>query len=346
MRNYWRLVEKHRATTLSAVPTALAALANVPLDGADISSIRYCRTGASPLPPELAARFERQFGLHVHESFGMTEMAGISTITPPGVHGPAGCVGFRLPYSELRIVALDERGGASERDLPRGEPGMVLFRSPNVFSGFLDPADDAQAFTADGWLATGDLGWLDDEERLQPERPLEGPDHPQRPQHRPEADRGRARRASRRAAVRGGRRARRLRRRAAGAVRDAACPAPRRPRKNCAPSPPRRVDEAPARPKSVTIVEHMPMTNVGKIYKPELRLMAARSVVAALVGEVCREAGSPDAGRQPPQVEIDAARQAVVVTVQARAADDPQADELRGRLRSALARLPCLTQVR
>jgi fatty-acyl-CoA synthase len=38
---------------------------------------------------------------------------------------------------------------------------MVLFKSPNVFSGFLDPEDNAKAFTADGWLATGDLGWID-----------------------------------------------------------------------------------------------------------------------------------------------------------------------------------------
>ncbi|MDB5929439.1 MAG: AMP-dependent synthetase and ligase [Polaromonas sp.] len=166
LANYWRLVEAYRPTSLSAVPTVLAALANVPLDGADISSIRYCRTGAAVLAPELQARFKRLFGLHVHESLGMTEMAGISTITPPGVEGPAGCVGFRLPYTELRIVALDAHGNASDQDLPPGEQGMVLFKSPNVFSGFLDPADDAKAFTADGWLATGDLGWLDGQGRL------------------------------------------------------------------------------------------------------------------------------------------------------------------------------------
>src|SRR6185295_1021414 len=107
--NHWRLVEHHRVTFMSAVPTVLAALANVPLD-ADISSIRACRTGAAPLPPELAARFKRLFGVHVHESFGMTETAGISSITPPGVTAPVGCVGFRLPYSQLRIVAIDAQG--------------------------------------------------------------------------------------------------------------------------------------------------------------------------------------------------------------------------------------------
>src|SRR3989344_5739318 len=164
--NYWRLVERYRCTYLSAVPTVLAALANVPLNGADISTLRYCRTGAAILAPELAARFERLFGLHIHESLGMTEMAGISTITPPGVHAPAGCVGWRLPYTQLRVVALDAQGNASDQDVPPGQPGMVLFQSPNLFSGFLDAADTAKAFTHDGWLATGDLGFVDDQGRL------------------------------------------------------------------------------------------------------------------------------------------------------------------------------------
>ena len=340
LRNYWRLVEKHRATTLSAVPTALAALANVPLDGADISSIRFCRTGASPLPAELAARFERQFGLHVHESFGMTEMAGISTVTPPGVHGPAGCVGFRLPYSQLRIVALDERGGASGRELPRGEAGMVLFRSPNLFSGFLDPADDAQAFTADGWLATGDLGWLDDEERLH----LSG--------------------RSKDLIIRSGHNIDpKLIEDALGAHPAVQlCAAVGAPDAYAGELPvlfatllpgaaateeelrvfaAGRVDEAPARPRSVTVLEHMPMTNVGKIFKPELRLLAARAVVAGLVEEVCREAASPP---PRPQVAIDAARQTVVVTVDD-AVPGHEAEALRRALRDALAPLPCRTQV-
>ncbi len=166
LRNYWRLVEKYRPTSLSAVPTVLAALAEVPLEGADISSIHYCRTGAASLSPELALRFERLFGLHVHESLGMTEMAGISSITPPGVVGPAGCVGFPLPYARLRIVALGRDGAAPDRELPPGEQGRVRFKSPNVFSGFLDPKDNEQVFTADGWLVTGDLGWLDAQGRL------------------------------------------------------------------------------------------------------------------------------------------------------------------------------------
>jgi len=340
LANYWKLIEKYRPTSLSAVPTVLAALANVPLDGADISSIGYCRTGAAVLSPELAARFERLFGLHVHESLGMTEMAGISTITPPGVVGPAGCVGFALPYMRMRIVALDENGNASDRELLPGEQGMVLFKSPNLFSGFVDPSDNAKAFTADGWLATGDLGWIDGDGRLN----LSG--------------------RSKDLIIRSGHNI------DPKVIEDALgahpavqlCAAVGAPDAYAGELPvvfatlvpgasvtedellaftAARVDEAPARPKSVIVIEHMPMTNVGKIYKPELRAMAASRVVAAAVEQVCGELGV-NAGAMPRvahqgerlvQVRIDAAAVGAL------------AAPLRKQIETALAPLPFKTLV-
>ncbi|MGH8803823.1 MAG: acyl-CoA synthetase [Polaromonas sp.] len=338
--NYWRLVEKYRPTSLSAVPTVLAALANVPLDGADISSISYCRTGAAVLAPELAARFERLFGLHVHESLGMTEMAGISTITPPGVVGPAGCVGFRLPYSQLRIVALDEHGNASGRDLPPGEHGMVLFRSPNLFSGFLDPADTAKAFTADGWLATGDLGWIDGEQRLN----LTGrsKDLIIRSGHNIDPkvieDALGAHPAVQLCAAVGAPDA------YAGelpVVFATLVPGASASEAELLAFTAARVDEAPAKPKSVVVIEHMPMTNVGKIYKPELRSLAARNVAEALVDEACATLGLPAAAR--PQVQADG-ESSLKVIVDAAAAG-AQALQLQEQLQQVLGRLPVKAQV-
>ncbi|MES2251749.1 MAG: acyl-CoA synthetase [Pseudomonadota bacterium] len=340
LANYWKLVEKYRPTSLSAVPTVLAALANVPLDGADISSITYCRTGAAVLAPELAARFERLFGLHVHESLGMTEMAGISTITPPGVNGPAGCVGFRLPYAQVRIVALDENGNASDREVVQGETGMVLFKSPNVFSGFVDPADNAKAFTADGWLATGDLGWMDAEERLH----LTG--------------------RSKDLIIRSGHNI------DPKTIEDALgaypavqlCAAVGAPDAYAGELPvifatlvpgasatedellaftSARVDEAPARPKWVSVIATMPMTNVGKIYKPELRAMAARQVVAATVAEVCAALGVGDAARPAVSTEGESL---VHVQIDAAAAG-AQAAALQERLQKALEPLPFKTRI-
>lgn len=338
LANYWRLVEKYRPTSLSAVPTVLAALANVPLAGADISSIKYCRTGAAVLAPELAARFERLFGLHVHESLGMTEMAGISTITPPGVIGPAGCVGFRLPYSQLRIVALDEHGNPSERELPAGEQGMVLFKSPNLFSGFVDPADTARAFTADGWLATGDLGWLDGEERLN----LSGrsKDLIIRSGHNIDPktieDALGAHPAVQLCAAVGAPDA------YAGELPVAFAtlvPGMTASEAELLAFTAARVDEAPAKPKSVVVIAHMPMTNVGKIYKPELRALAARRVAQALVGEACDALGLP----VRPEVQADG-ESALQVVIDAAAAG-AQAAALQARLMEALGRLPFKTQV-
>ncbi|MDQ0572366.1 fatty-acyl-CoA synthase [Variovorax paradoxus] len=341
LANYWKLVEKYRPTSLSAVPTVLAALANVPLDGADISSIGYCRTGAAVLSPELAARFERLFGLHVHESLGMTEMAGISTITPPGVDGPAGCVGFPLPYMQMRIVALDENGNASDRELPPGEQGMVLFKSPNLFSGFVDPADNAKAFTADGWLATGDLGWIDGEGRLN----LSGrsKDLIIRSGHNIDPkvieDALGAHPAVQLCAAVGAPDA------YAGelpVVFATLVPGASATEDELLAFTAARVDEAPAKPKSVIVIETMPMTNVGKIYKPELRALAASRVVAAAVEQVCTELGLDAAAR--PRVGHEG-ESLVQVRIDA-AAVGALAAPLQQRIEAALAPLPFRTRVR
>ncbi|MDQ0022576.1 fatty-acyl-CoA synthase [Variovorax paradoxus] len=340
LANYWKLVEKYRPTSLSAVPTVLAALANVPLAGADISSIGYCRTGAAVLSPELAARFERLFGLHVHESLGMTEMAGISTITPPGVDGPAGCVGFPLPYMQMRIVAIDENGNASDRDRPPGEQGMVLFKSPNLFSGFVDPADNARAFTADGWLATGDLGWIDGEGRLN----LSGrsKDLIIRSGHNIDPkvieDALGAHPAVQLCAAVGAPDA------YAGelpVVFATLVPGASATADELLAFTAARVDEAPAKPRSVIVIENMPMTNVGKIYKPELRAMAASRVVAARVAQICDELGVAEAARPSVRGEGESL---VQVRIDAGAAG-ALATALQERIRTALEPLPFKTRV-
>src|SRR5439155_27012616 len=221
--------------------------------------------------------------------------------------------------------------------LPQGEHGMVLFRSPNVFSGFLDPTDNANAFTADGWLATGDLGWIDAQGRLN----LTG--------------------RSKDLIIRSGHNIDpKVIEEALGAHPAVElCAAVGAPDAYAGELPvlfatlvpgasaseaelltfaAQRVDEAAARPRSVTIIDSMPMTNVGKIYKPELRLMAARAVIDALVAQACREAGLPDAAR--PQVRADAQRRTVIVVLDVHALG-AQADALHEQLHITLARVPC-----
>lgn len=273
--NYWRLVQKYRATVLSGVPTALAALAAVPVAGADISSLRYGRTGAAPMPADLAARLYKLIGIHVHESLGMTEMAGISTITPPGMRAPPGCVGIRLPYTQIRIHALDAQGGVSPQEVKPGQQGVVLFKSPNLFSGFLDEADNALAFADDDWLISGDLGWIDAQERLhlcgRSKDLIIRSGHNIDPKVIEDA-----------LALHPG-----VQMCAAVGAPDAYAgevpvafvtlvPGAEVSTEELMAFAAERVDEPPARPKKVTVLDAMPLTNVGKIYKPTLREMAAQ----------------------------------------------------------------------
>jgi len=294
VKNYWRLAEYHRCTLMSGVPTVLAALAGVPLNGADISRIRAVRTGAAPLPPELAQRFEQTFGLHINESLGMTETAGLSTVAPPGGNAPAGCVGWPLPHAQVRIVGLNSNGQATGQDLPAGEKGMVLYQGPNLFSGYLDAAETARSFTPDGWLITGDVGFIDEQGRLH----LSG--------------------RAKDLIIRGGHNI------DPKVIEDALgshpavdlCAAVGAPDAYAGELPVAfvtlktgahvsedellaftvsRVDEAPAKPKSVTVLAHMPVTNVGKIYKPTLRTLATATVVQGLVNQTLTALQTPTA---------------------------------------------------
>jgi fatty-acyl-CoA synthase len=282
VQNYWRLVAHHRCTLMSGVPTVLAALAGVPLQGADISSLRAVRTGAAPLPPELAQRFEQAFGLQINESLGMTETVGLSTVAPPGLTAPAGCVGWPLPHARVRIVALNSDDQATTHTLPAGEKGMVLYQGPNLFSGYLDAAETARSFTPDGWLITGDVGFIDTQGRLH----LSG--------------------RAKDLIIRGGHNIDpKVIEDALGAHPAVAlCAAVGAPDAYAGEVPvafatlkpgspvteaellaftAERVDEGPAKPKSITVLSTMPVTNVGKIYKPELRTLATAAVVQRLI---------------------------------------------------------------
>jgi fatty-acyl-CoA synthase len=295
----------------------------VPLDGANISRLRSVRTGAAPLPPELAQRFQQIFGLQINESLGMTETAGLSTVAPPGLSAPAGCVGWPLPHAQVRIVALNSDDQATGQGLPAGGKGMVLYKGPNLFSGYLDAAETARSFTPDGWLITGDVGFIDAQGRLN----LSG--------------------RAKDLIIRGGHNI------DPKVIEDALgahpgvdlCAAVGAPDAYAGELPvafatlkagaqvseaellaftAERVDEAPARPKSLTLLERMPVTNVGKIYKPELRTLATAAVVEGLIHRALTPLQTPAtqwpsvhaAGDGPVEVDARATPPSVWVNLQ------------------------------
>ena len=159
LRNYWKFCERERVTALACVPTILANLCNLPVD-ADISRVRVAYTGGSPLPTELALRFEAATGIDVRNILGMTECAGLVSIEPAAAQRVSGSCGLRLPYSEVRIVPWRAGRAQLREDCAAGETGVVVLRGPHVSPGYTDAARNAGMFE-EGWLVSGDLGHLD-----------------------------------------------------------------------------------------------------------------------------------------------------------------------------------------
>jgi fatty-acyl-CoA synthase len=161
--NYWKLVDRYRIAAMSGVPTVYSALAQVPVD-ADIGSLRYVLVGAAPLPPSVANGFRAHTGVALCEGYGLTEGTCASARNFPDAVR-AGSVGQRLPYQEVRAVRVDETTGEWE-PLPTGEIGTIVIKGPNVFAGYLVPGPDGpvprpDGKIKDGWLDTGDLGAVD-----------------------------------------------------------------------------------------------------------------------------------------------------------------------------------------
>jgi fatty-acyl-CoA synthase len=150
--NYWRIVEAHRITVGALVPTGLGAAAATPVAGADISRLRLFQTGGSVCPPEIERRFLRAWPADcVRQVYGMTEFAGAITQTPWDREQPFGSVGLPVALAEVAVLAGGEiHRGAS----PAGE---ILARGPQVFSGYLNPKQTGATFH-EGWLRSGDLG--------------------------------------------------------------------------------------------------------------------------------------------------------------------------------------------
>jgi fatty-acyl-CoA synthase len=156
---YWEVVERHRVTLLAAVPTIISTLLTVEPNGARLDSVRALLTGGSPLPPELATAFEQRHGVPVRNILGMTECAGVISIEPArGKRQPGSC-GLPLPFT--RVEAVMAHGSAVGTVCATGEPGVLRVRGPNVGPGYTDPSRNAGTFSDDGWLSTGDIGHVD-----------------------------------------------------------------------------------------------------------------------------------------------------------------------------------------
>ncbi|WP_372669231.1 acyl-CoA synthetase [Amycolatopsis kentuckyensis] len=162
-QEFWRIVEHHRISAMSAVPTVYAVLAQCPVD-ADISSLRFAMVGASPLPAAVRESFQACTGITLVEGYGLTEATCASARSFPDTPRP-GSVGQRLPYQRLKTVRVREDG--TWEDLPPGRTGVLAISGPTVFPGYVTGHDerghvlDGLGKLVDGWLDTGDLARVD-----------------------------------------------------------------------------------------------------------------------------------------------------------------------------------------
>jgi long-chain acyl-CoA synthetase len=140
-------------TILLGVPTMCIALCHAARGVARLPPVRIAHVGGAAVPEGVAQEFERTFGGDVVEGYGLTELSGIATTFPVGRRRKPGSVGVPLGGTELGIRDPDDQG-----------VGEVVLRGPSVIPGYWnDPEATAAAIDPDGWLATGDMGRVDDE---------------------------------------------------------------------------------------------------------------------------------------------------------------------------------------
>jgi fatty-acyl-CoA synthase len=160
---FWEMVEHFGINLFSGVPTVYAALLQNEWQGRDLSSLRFAMCGAAPMPAELFREFENRTGVKILEGYGLTEGACVSSINPPHGERPIGSIGIRIAYQDMRAVVLND-SGEYLRDAHVDEIGLITICGPNLFEGYLEERHNHGLWIdIDGqrWLNTGDLGRQD-----------------------------------------------------------------------------------------------------------------------------------------------------------------------------------------
>ncbi|MEM5470051.1 acyl-CoA synthetase [Celeribacter marinus] len=159
--NFWKLCERWNVTFVITVPTAISALMQRPVD-ADISSVKMAFSGSSPLPVELYKRFESAAGVEIVEGYGLTEATCLVSVNPVGGPKKIGSVGIPLPHTDVKILVQTPDG---PRECATDEVGEICIDNPGVFAGstYTEVDKNHDLFHHDTYLRTGDLGRIDDE---------------------------------------------------------------------------------------------------------------------------------------------------------------------------------------
>jgi long-chain acyl-CoA synthetase len=152
-------IEKEKVTLLHGAASLYTMLINSPaIKKHDISSLRYVKAGAMPIPPEIKEKWEKETGVTMILAYGLSEASPETHTSPPNRVKP-GTIGIPIMDTDARI--MDEETG--ETELPPGEVGELVLRGPQVMKGYLNRPEENIITLRDGWLHTGDLAMMDEE---------------------------------------------------------------------------------------------------------------------------------------------------------------------------------------
>ena len=168
IQEFWSICDHHQLTTFSGVPTVYSSLLQYPRTSHRLNSLVFAVCGAAPLPVELFNRFQEETGIKIVEGYGLTEAGCVSSLNPPGGVNRVGSIGVRMPWQPMRAVMLDAEGRYI-RDSEMDETGSIVVTGPNLFKGYLNELHNKGLWIdipngqgqSQQWLNTGDLGRQD-----------------------------------------------------------------------------------------------------------------------------------------------------------------------------------------
>ena len=154
-----KTIDRQKPTFLTGVPTMFVAFSNVPgVEKYDVSSLEGIFVGAAPLTQGIKDDFESKTGGRMIEGYGLTEAVTAIMANPYRGQHKIGSIGIPFPDVDVKIVDLDDG-----RDLPPGELGQIVLRSPTVMLGYYGREERTEEALVDGWLHTGDIGYMDED---------------------------------------------------------------------------------------------------------------------------------------------------------------------------------------
>lgn len=152
-------IEKRRPTFFTGVPTMFVAFSNLPdVERYDLSSLEGIFVGAAPLTLGIKNEFERKTGGRMIEGYGLTEATTAIMANPYRGQHKIGSVGIPFPDVDVKIVSLE-----ADETLPANEQGEIVLKSPTTMLGYYNKPDATAEALRDGWLYTGDIGYMDEE---------------------------------------------------------------------------------------------------------------------------------------------------------------------------------------